>query len=68
MAPNTQAAPPPPPPVDRYSKKYLGYFGMLGEYETQVKYIQSSFNLEQLADIKLVDNIISELTLGFFMS
>ena len=48
---------PTPPVVEKYLRTYYGYYGMLGEYATQVKYLQSSLNLGELNDITLVDTI-----------
>ena len=49
--------PPQAPSVDQYQRKYYGFFGKLGEYQTEVKYLQTSLNIKQLNHIRLVDSI-----------
>ena len=46
-----------PPIQSKYTQKYYGAFGKLGDYATKVKYLQTTIKIDQLDQITRVDTI-----------
>ena len=47
--------PPIPPKVEEYTERLNGFFGAMGEYHTEVKFLQTAISISDLDKLTLIN-------------